>query len=82
MDRTTSSTILLIDSDPSDLQIVLPILSSAGYGVTVVTHESGAIESLLQELPVLILLQVSSVQEQAFPCVEPSENLLNFKPFR
>ncbi|MCD8490210.1 MAG: EAL domain-containing protein [Desertifilum sp.] len=64
MDRTTSSTILLIDSDPSDLQIVLPILSSAGYGVTVVTHESGAIESLLQELPVLILLQVSSVQEQ------------------
>lgn len=59
MDRASSNRILVIDSNPSDLQIMIPVLRSAGFNAVVVSDEQGVLPILETEVPALILLQVN-----------------------
>ena len=55
---TDGSEILVVDDTPANLEVVMEVLSSAGYLVSAVTSGDRALKQLQTDLPALILLDI------------------------
>jgi two-component system sensor histidine kinase/response regulator len=66
MSETKKASILIVDDNPQNLQLMGSIIYEKGYNVSVSSSGGNALESISQELPDLILLDIQMPEMDGF----------------
>jgi len=70
MSETQKATILIVDDNPQNLQLMGSIIYDKGYNVSFSTSGANALESISQQLPDLILLDIQMPEMDGFEVCE------------